>query len=431
MVILVVMLLAIPGCASSKTTPAASSAAPAPATTTQVPVKTSAPAATSAAAPASSATSGTLKVGLVAWLGWPVGLDMKRGIEVMADMINTSGGLEVGGQKYQIQLVEYDSNLVEATEVAAVNRLVFQDKVSFIMTDGMFMPAWMAVTEENKVVVMANAPNDVATLSSNLKYCFDPTFFHGLQDSLEGWYAKTYPEKAANMYWAYPDNQQGHTYATMDAALWKSFNVTVNDIFYPATAQDLSALGTKVATSGAQVFGAVGGGASDATAYKAVYQAGFRGQFFSSSPASYTALSQMIPAEILEGYINGAYPTEFEPALSTVAKDFKAAFIARNGKWEDPEIQGTGSFACLVSAWQKAGSFDTDKIADIVSNGFKFEGPTGSGQMVPRLDLGSNRTVDSVAATYVKQITDGKVKLIATISLADAMGYFSQAHPAK
>jgi hypothetical protein len=122
---------------------------------------------------------------------------------------------------------------------------------------------------------------------------------------------------------------------------------------------------------------------------------------------------------------------EFDPCATNVAQDFKQAWIAKYGKWEGPELMGTGTYAALRAALMQTGSFDPDVLANLISNGMKFEGPTGAGQMVSRPDLGNNRTVDSVATTYIKVIKDGKPILIDTLQPDVALQYFRLAFPSK
>ena len=43
-----------------------------------------------------------------------------------------------------------------------------------------------------------------------------------------------------------------------------------------------------------------------------------------------------------------------------------------------PEIMHSANYCCLIAALEQAGSLDPDKVAAVISNGMKFEGPTGS-----------------------------------------------------
>ena len=40
-----------------------------------------------------------IAIGAIGFFGWPVGLDMMRGVELMAEMDNQKGGIDIGGEK--------------------------------------------------------------------------------------------------------------------------------------------------------------------------------------------------------------------------------------------------------------------------------------------------------------------------------------------
>ncbi len=122
----------------------------------------------------------------------------------------------------------------------------------------------------------------------------------------------------------------------------------------------------------------------------------------------------------------GAWPVEFDPALTQQAKDFKAAWLAQYGKWEGPEIQGIAQWSCLMTALQQAGSLDTDKVAAVIDNGLKFESPLGLSVMIARPDLGNNRTVDSIVGYATKKISGGQPVFLHTITLDEAASYWQQ-----
>jgi branched-chain amino acid transport system substrate-binding protein len=368
----------------------------------------------------------TLKIGLAAWMGAPIGLDGIRGIRLMTEMDNAKGGLDIGGKKYKIQLIEYDTNNSQTTEVAAINKLVYEDKVKFIFSDETFVGAWLPITEPNKVLAFGGQVTDI-NLTPNLHYSFGPTFARSGYSVMIGWYCKNYPDLVKNVVNAFGDWQIGHMAAESNANLWKAYGVNITNIFYPMNAADLSSLGTKIKTLNPTTFGAAAG--PDHLAINAAWQAGYRGKFMLVSGIAADNLKNLINPEALEGLICGAYPVEFDQPLTQTAKEFKDAWIAKNGKWEGPEILGTGDYACLRAALQQAGTLDTDKIADIIANGLKFEGPTGLGQMISRPDIGNERTVDSITTTYMKKVTNGKANLIATIDLNEGLQYFRQAYP--
>jgi branched-chain amino acid transport system substrate-binding protein len=416
LILLLGSMLFMFGCGTSTTS---KSTAP----VSSAPSSSAAPAApaSSSAAPAPAAPK-ILKVGVVAWMGWPLGVDMVHGIEIQADLINKAGGLNVGGEKYQIQPIVYDSNANQTTAVAAANRLIFQDKVGFIVGDPLFNDGWLPITEQNKVVVCAGSPAPTI-LDPKLKYSFQTGFMNSQVLQMSAWWAKKFPDKN-NVAVAFPDTQDGHNYQAVYEKAHAAFDIKVTSMFYPANSQDLSSLGTKVVSLNPDAFEATAGGATDAFAFRAVYQAGYKGQMYMNGTAPSLALAAQIGPEALEGFINGAWAIEFDPALTDTSKEYKAAYIAKYGKWDGPEVMFTSGWACIKAAIQKANSLDPDKVSDIIANGLRFESPTGTAQMVSRPDMGNNRTIDSVNTYYIKKTTKGQPVLIDTIKIDDAVAVF-------
>jgi len=437
--LLIVSLLAVFGCAS-KTTPA-TSAAPAPATSAApaaAPTTSAAPAAVPAtsAAPAAASTTAaapavkTLKIGVVCWLGFFVGIDMVHGLELMAAMDNANGGIDVGGEKYNIELIEYDSNNVQATEVAAINRLVYEDKVSFIIASPGFASSWLPITEQNKVLVFAYSPDTTSVLDAKYKYVYSANFMNDIAPIFAGWFAKAHADVTSKIVIPVPDNQFGHGNAAKETAAWKVFGVTPDVYYYPATQTDLSAVATKVVAQNPTAVYPLG---MDMSILKALYEAGYKGQVFADNTAPLLTLAKMVPIAALEGYIGGAWPLEFDPVPSDLkaAQAFKAAWIAKNGKWEGPEVVDIGNYACLMAAIQKTGSLDVDKLAAAIGSGLQFESPTGFGQMINRPDLGIDRTMDSITALNIKQVVNGQPVWVTSISLDEALNSMRTTYPTK
>ena len=363
-----------------------------------------------------------LKIGVVAYLGWPIGLDFSRGVELMADTLNSSGGLDIGGRKYTIEVLTYDSNNDQATEVAAVNRLVYEDKVKFICTDGTNIGSWYGITEENHVVVNAGSSHTEIQVGTN--YTFDS----GLQNcshTLWGWFVNNYPDKKTIIE-ALPDYEIGHSYAELTQAACDFFGLDYTPIFYPMNSQDLSAIGTKVRDANPDVFAAIAGGPIlDANALKAAYTAGYSGMFFIPATEPTSALLSVLPAEAAEGLIGGAWPTEFDPAPTPEAVSFKEAYAAKYGQWDNPEIMTTAAFSCLLAALQKAGTTDVDAVANAIAGGLEYAGPTGNAKMVARLDTGNARTTESIVSYYIKQVKNGTPVQIGQMTLDEAETYLN------
>ena len=384
----------------------------------------STPGSTSAPTGAAPATEKTLKIGQVSWISGAPGIDWAKQIKAMEAAINKKGGLNVGGEKYLIEVIQYDTNNQMDSAMASDNRLVFEDKVKFIMGES-FCDAWAPLNEENKVITTALA-NGTMIFKPEFKYTFMPCYTTSQQHLATKWFVDKYPTYK-NWLLALPDHQFGHMMGSIfTGELKKDFDLNATVEYYPPSQQDLSALGTKVKNINPDVVMSF-----EMLAMKAIWQGGWKGQFF--TPVNYTAdyIVNMAGAQAAEGYIGIAGPTEFDPALTDAAKDFKTAYIEKYGKWEDADMAGTAYFTGLLAAIEQAGSLDTDKVATVLASGMKWDSPTGMIQMVGRPDLGIERTVDSVGTLYVKSIKNSRAELIDTIPLDKAIEEYSRYLTAK
>src|SRR5438132_12343266 len=108
----------------------------------------------------SAAEDKTLTIGVLGPLSGGAasyGVELVRGAEMKADEINKAGGLKVGGDVYKIKLVSYDHKALAADAATAANKLVFQDKVKYIIGNavGATCNAVQTVTEPEKVLFPA------------------------------------------------------------------------------------------------------------------------------------------------------------------------------------------------------------------------------------------------------------------------------------
>ena len=115
--------------------------------------------------------------------------------------------------------------------MSAVNKLIYEDKVQFIITDTMYPGAVFAETEKNKVVALTGCP--IPTM-------FDPTYKYTFQGGtmmqatpeVAGWIAKNTPEiKTVDL--AFPDEAGGIGYAMGVQATLEAYGIKVNPIKYP------------------------------------------------------------------------------------------------------------------------------------------------------------------------------------------------------
>jgi branched-chain amino acid transport system substrate-binding protein len=371
---------------------------------------------------ASTGNLKALKVGYLGDMSWPATVDAIHNMDVYKDLYDKKGGLVIGGEKYTIDFILYDTKGDQATSMAALNKLIFEDKVKFILSD--FTPladAWVPVTEANKVIYSCQGVSP-ALFSPKNRYTFETGGLPSAAVCAPAWYAKNNPNVKTALL-ASPDTQMGHMGAADVTAIMATFGVKVDPIFYPANQSDLSSLGTQVAKINPPLVLCQGGGpVVDSLAQKAIYNAGWRGPFFTAPPSTYIQMANVTPPEVLEGQVISAEPGEFDPPSIPAAKEFKDAFIAKIGKWSGERL-GMATWEAVLAACQKAGTVtDTDKIADIMGSGLKYSGVAGDYEMVSRMDWGNSRTCCVAQQLYMKKIVNGKPSLIGTWSVDEVKG---------
>jgi len=347
---------------------------------------------------------------------------MIHSLRVAAEMDNAAGGWEIGGKKYQVELIEYDTKNSQTSATSAINKLVFEDKVNFILFDNNLADACLPITEANKVIVLEGSPTPVCLLPDK-QYSFQTALVNCQYAALAGYLAKTFPDKKT-MICATTDDQVGHATSEAIVNSCKVFGITTTMEFFPTTATDLSAVGTKVKNANPDFFDSEGG----ALPYKAVYDSGYRGQLVALNPLPYSSAVALSGKDALEGEVSAAWPVEFDPALTTTAQEFKAAYITKYGAWDSPEVQCTADYYCLKAALIKAGTLDTTAVANVIASGLEFDSLNGTCEMVARPDLGNTRTVDSVVAYPIKKVVDGKITQFATMTLEEVKSYFVQVY---
>ncbi len=420
--LMVAMLGLAAGCGTTEET--STSAAPSASTTSSEAVTTSQGATTSEAVATTAAPAPkSIKVGVVAFLGWPLGLETQKSIQVMTDEINKAGGLDVGGEKYTIELAVVDSKMQAETARSGVEKLIQQDKVQFIVGDET-CASWLELTEAAKIpVVSMNPVPDV--VSPKYTYSFQGSPVNCQFAEFYGWYAKNNPTVKKIMV-ATPDNEIGHISGAVAQQAGKAFGFEVAEVlFYPPDATDFTAIAAKVKSSNPDGFVCQAGGPqSDALVLKAVVQSGYKGTVFQSAPLQSWYTNIFVPLDQLNGMVGSAYAVE-QTDMSGAAKSFMDAYKAAYPK---DLAEGTGSnmFAIILAGIQKAGSVDSVKVTEAIASGLEYESPLGMGKMMARPDQGNTRTVDTFLALSIKKIENGKASVIHVMTLDEAYGYVKQ-----
>jgi ABC-type branched-subunit amino acid transport system substrate-binding protein len=402
------------GCGDTATTE--TTAATSATTAGTAPVTTGATTATTTATTTAGAAK-SLKLGYLGWLTGIQGTTFYNSVKANDAMVNGKGGIKIGADQYAVEFIAYDTNNDQNTAMAGANKLIFEDKVQYMAADS-FIDAFATDSEANKVVISAKSLIP-PQLTPDHKYLFNTGFSNS--ESVVGirWFVEKFPEKK-NIMLILPDMELGHIISEINAGVCKLYGMTVEQEFYMLGNPDMSSLGTKVKTTNPDVVCLF-----EMSPLRAIREAGWTGQFFSVATNSVEAILATASAADIEGFIGTAYPTEFDPPLTQMATDFKAAYTTLFGKWDNPTPSDTALYTALVAALEQAQSTDPDKVAEVLGGGMKWESPCGPLMMVPRPDVGNTKTVDSVNTVYMKQVVGGKATLLDTVDLDKAAAFFA------
>ena len=368
----------------------------------------------------------TLKVGHLFGLQNPLGLNSLKLLEAVTVLINEKGGLVIGGEKYRIELISHDTKSSPEIGRAGAEKMVYQDKVKFILGDPT-ADAWISVTEENKAVVTLFTPSP-AVLKPDLKYTFQASFLNTAALINWSWFSNRNP-KVKRIGCLFNDNLPGHADAKQIEMISRILGLQmVGTVFYPEGTTDFSAMATRIKSANPDVFTTAGGGPLEQVlSLKAMRQAGWQGPYFGYRPLVPGLWSKIAPIDMLEGSFFAMSDIDtsiFSGApLSRVSQEIRDAYIAKYGNWDYPLVDMTVTWYLLRAAVESAQSIDPDKLAAVIGNGLKYDTPFGPAMMISRPDMNNPKTIDAVFGTNMATVEKGKIKLIHTISVKEAFDY--------
>jgi len=126
------------------------------------------------------ATAKTLKIGSVmttSGASASMGTEALRGLQYAVKSVNGKGGFDVGGQKYNLELVQYDDSSQADVAVTNIQRLIEQDKVKIIFSPPASTAALagLKVTEAAKVIYFSTVAAAPGLTDGSAKYSFRNT----------------------------------------------------------------------------------------------------------------------------------------------------------------------------------------------------------------------------------------------------------------
>ncbi|MEI2416371.1 ABC transporter substrate-binding protein [Orrella sp. JC864] len=368
---------------------------------------------------ASAAAQETLTIGALVTLsgaGAAWGQGMRNAAELAAEQVNKEGGLEVGGKRYQVRVVAYDDKYQANEAVTVANRLIYEDKVRYIIGPVGSAPvlAIQPTTEKNKVILLTLGFTTKA-LSKDKPYTFRPnvTTAEVAQPQID-WLVKHQGIK--NVGALFPNDETGQQIALdLEQAYGQAGATLSAKEFFERDRVDFVPLLTRMMARGIDAIELDGN--SPATAGLVVKQArelGFEGKIVRTGGPATQEIASVAGKEAVEGmFVHTPIDTELASTKAYIELYGQRYKHAMNG-FSPAFYDGT---RMLFEAMRRAGTVqDTDRVREELEKLSGFEGALGKLSWTGQERYGIAHQLD--APFYVAEVKDGKEVIRARCTVA-------------
>jgi branched-chain amino acid transport system substrate-binding protein len=346
---------------------------------------------------------------------WPMtgpgalwGMPFHNVVQYQADQINAKGGLTVGGKKYLIKIIKEDTKYVPSEARKVTEKLIYQDKVKFILgpLGGGELNAIKPLLNENKVInVVVN--NAIDAIGPDKPYCFRA--FMGVGEMfipiLEYLRDKMGVKTVQKLDW---DTESGKSAEGEVAAACRILGLKqLESVWYPPDTKDFYPSMTKIVANKPDLILVGGPTPHQALQSKAARELGYKGIMATSTPTDAAGLIKVVDKKFVEGYYTSASIVE-GPLATPLIKKWKADWEASGKKWDDAGGLTPANFLPLVlQAIVKAGTVDdTDKIKAAMES-MVFDSPVfGPCKWGGKERYGINHNL--IYPVHISKVADGK-----------------------
>ena len=361
----------------------------------------------------------TLTIGLLGPLSGGAasyGVELQRGAEMRTDEINKAGGLKVGGDVYKIKLVAYDHKAQAAEAATATNKLVFQDKVKYIIGNavGATCNAAQTITEPNKVM-FSFVCWGTANLAPEKPYSFRSMLSQWeLAEPFYRWVKENHP-KVKRVAVISPNDTSGKdtNTAVVKALKALAFEVTADE-YYERGTKDFYPVLTKLLAQKPDMIDVAAAPAGEAgLILKQAMELGFKGaKGWTAGINPFTIISVAGP-EAAEGVWSPANINVKGDHVSPAVRKFGETYEKRYGEVPGAiAVANYAAFDVFTQAMQKAGSIDTDRVLAVITKE-QFQTVWGPLALGGKETYGIDRQF--LYPLVISEIRDGKVVDIAQV----------------
>lgn len=288
---------------------------------------------------------------LAAW-GRP-GLD---GCRIWADWVNAAGGMNIGSQLHQVEIVAHDDAYSPERALEGAKKLVLEDNVSLIMMlGGDTFPAVQEFVNQHKMLVTTLLPSD---LSPDTPYLVAPCEVHPIYNvTAIDWLNETQPELKTAALCAQEDSLGLPSIATYRSAFEAAGIELQEEVIFPGDTDDVEPIVRRMLTGNPDIL-------CWDTAYepfvhaltRCAYEFGFKGQIVSCTADNYPELVQRTSVEFMEGFLF-QFPDFDDPILNSSMVNFtrpNAFYDEFNRRYPGTWSAVSWEYFAILELWREA-----------------------------------------------------------------------------
>lgn len=360
----------------------------------------------------------TLKIGAVVTLsgaGAAWGQGMLYAAELAADDVNAKGGLEVGGKKYKVEVVAYDDKYQANEAVTAVNRLIFEDKVKYIIGPVGSAPALAIspITEKNQAIILTLGFTP-KVLGADKPFSYRPnlTTMETSQPQID-WVVKAKGIKKVGA--LFPNDETGHQIAAdLEKAYSKAGAQLAAKEFFERERVDMMPLITRLMARGVDAIELDGNAPGTAgLIVKQARELGFKGLIIRSGGPATPEIVSVAGASAVDGMLVNTPIDPESAAIKAYSTRYQSKYGKRMNGFSPAFYDGTHM---LFQAMSKAGTVtDTKRVANALSAFDSYQGILGKLSWTGKEVYGASHQIN--APFYIAEVKNGVEVVQARCSL--------------